>query len=533
MGPESHNRWTAADRVQWRLDRRSLLRVGAMAGAGLALGATGLTACGTGAGPSGGAAARPPAKPTGVLRVAALEPDNLDPALSSGSGIVLIGNNVYEALLRFRGDSADVEGALAESVQSSADAREWTFRLKKGITFHDGSPLTSSAVRSSYEYFARQKGPFTALIPTGAVYDDSDPDVFRVVLKNPFPDMQRNATFISIISPKLLAAGPGAVAKTPVGTGPFKFVSYTAAQSLLFEANTNYRGPGPYLERIEMPIIPDPVARVAALRSGGVDLITKVAPTDAASLRGNRSLSVQDSALWSAVQLIFFLGSAPANNLQIRQAIAHSIDKDAIVRSILGGSGQPANSFVPPGVYGYATPRTQYAYDVQKAKDLVAESGLSGPVELGVIWAPELGPNIDRVAQAVSAMAQKVGIDLRVQQKSVSAIAKEINSSTKEDQAVCGSLQWLNGGPFHFTTNYLKTVSGFSALDDLNGQLVTTPDGPRRLEILATMQELVAEQVPAVPLYVQSNIIALKNSVRGFVSPKSGYLRLGEVYNAA
>jgi peptide/nickel transport system substrate-binding protein len=512
--------------------RREFLRLAALASTGTAMGAPLLAGCGGATGGRSQEAAQPPAQPTGVLRVACTDQDTFDPATTGGGTLVSVGDNIYEGLTGFVDDSSEVRGVLAESVESTPDAREWTFRLKDGIRFHDGTPLTSSAVSASYRYWVERQGPLASLVPADATYDDSDPAVFRVICPTPFPDMARNAAVVKIISPAVVAAGPEAVGRTPTGTGPFRFVSFTTGQSLVLEANRDYRGPGPYLERIEFPIIPDKRAQIAALRAGDVDVVyNNVSPNEANALRSSPDILLEETQTWTTFLFVLFLDSPPTDNLEIRQAIAHAIDRDALIKAIYGGFGRPADSFMPPGTYGYAPPAIQYPYDPERAKALVAESGVTGPIRVTAVWAPELSPNAGEISQAVSAMVSKIGVEMVSKQMPVSALAKAINTTPKDgSNGANGELIWFNGGPLNFTANYVKRVARFDGIDALNAEMGATPDGPERLALLARMQDVVAEQVPVVPLFYQPKITLLASRVHDFVLPQSSALRFGTVF---
>ncbi|WP_084022689.1 ABC transporter substrate-binding protein [Amycolatopsis thermoflava] len=521
------------------IGRREALRWGIGAGAGLVVGLPVLSGCSIGSQQSsGGGQGSPPATPTGVLRVGhPADPSSLDPSVAfDGATLSVLSNHVYEGLLRFKQGTSDVEGLLAESYESSPDAREWTFRLREGVKFHDGEVLNSTAVRKTFEYYSREDAGLSLLIPADAVFDDSDPAVFRVKSPKPAPDMARNATLVGIISPKLVAQGVDVVKATAVGTGPFRFVSYTAAKSIVLTANPDYRGPGPYVQEVQFLIIPDASARASALRSGSIDLVAKVAPADAVALRSDRNLVVQEAPTWSQSEVIFFLKSPVSDNLKVRQAVAHAIDKAALIKSIQNGVGTPAESVLPPGVYGYHAPATKYSYDLGKAQQIIAECGLSSPVQAEIIWAPELGASLDKMAFAISGMVKKIGVELKVTQKPIGEIAKQIMDTTlqKPYQSVMGDMGWLNGAPLFLTTGYFETVSGFEELKPLKEKMVSTPDGPERLQVIADMQELFARQLPMIPLYTVTEIDVHRSAVQGYSVPRDGFLpRLGEVYLSA
>lgn len=517
-----------------RMSRREALSLGACLGAGLAIGAPTLAGCSGGGEPTatGRAEVPPPSAPTGMLRPAhPKNPTSFDPSLADGNDLRLAAN-IYEGLTRFKGDGSDVEGELAESFESSPDAREWVFRLKDGITFHDGEPLTSSAVKASFEYWRRDGTTWPFVAPGDATFDVSDPKTVRIATKAPFPEMARGATMIRIISPRLIAAGADAVNKRPAGTGPFKFASFKNSESIVLEANERYRGPGPYLESLEFRIIPDPSSRVAALRAGGVDLVTRMAPTDAVPLRSDRNFVVTEKQIWEQVYLIFFVDQSPANNLKVRQAIAHAIDRNAILKALFAGVGTVNDSVLPPGIYGYKEPVTKYPYDPQRARQLISESGLPTPINMEIFWHEAFAVQIERVQTLISSMVKDVGINLGVKQLPITEIFKILGTKGKVPyQGLSGGLGWLTGGPLYFQTKYFRTNARFHAVDDLSDKMLTTRDGPERQKLLADIQEEFAQQLPVIPLYTVTEVDAHKASVHGYSVPQDGNMyRFGEVY---
>lgn len=522
-------------------NRRDFLRLSAFAGAGLVVGVPALAGCQSGSNTASSGAGTPPTTPTGVLRVANNgEPVSFDPAIgASVADTGITAHNVYESLVRYKGSTSDLEGVLATSFESSPDAREWLFHIRDGVVFHDGEPLTSSAAKASFEYAKSSAGAFGNFLPTKAVYDDSDPHVLRVTVPTPFPDLARNLSVLRVVSPKLIHAGPAAVAKTPSGTGPFKFVSYTTAQTVVLEANPNYRGPGPYLQRVEFPIIPDADARVAALRSGSIDMVLRLAPQNAVSLRGTRDIEVVQNNSWAVGRLSLATKTAPLDNPKIRQALAHAIDRQALVKAVLGGVGGAIDdSWVAPGLYGCHPPAAAaYTYDQGLAKRLVAESGVATPIPLTIVWSPDEGAQFGQMAQAIAGMLNPIGFNVDV--RSVT-----LDQKNKVNTAAAGTARaWpaaVEGSRFITGTGAHPIALRFlqrnfqvddQVLNSLQDRIMQTPNGPERLELFADLEQRISEVVPEVPLYSEVTLHALRKSVQGFVPPQDGILsNYGQTY---
>ncbi|MEU6644006.1 ABC transporter substrate-binding protein [Saccharomonospora sp. NPDC046836] len=526
------------------ISRRGALRLGAAAGLGMTIGLPALTGCSLGSTPASRPSSTPPARPTGVLRVANnAEPQTLDPTVATNiADVGILMHNVYEGLVQYRGDTNELEPLLAEHFESSPDAREWIFRLRQGVTFHDGEPLTSSAVKASFDYAKASRGAYGYFLPDGATYDDSDPTVLRITTPTPFPDMARNVSVQKIISPKLIRAGATSIKRSPAGTGPFRFVSYRTAQSVVLEANQNYwrTGSGPYLERLEFLIIPDPDGRISALRSGSVDLVLKVTPTNSLGLRGDQNIVVTQNNSWTTSKIFLYTKTPPMDNLKLREALSYAIDRQALIKSILRDVGGESNdSWVVPGLYGYHEPATTYPYDPDRARQLIAESGLPTPISINLAYSPDVGGPGEQLAQAISGMVKEVGIDLTVVSKAGGELGKVHTSpggNPRPWHAMLGGRTFITGSAAHCIA--LQCLERENQLEDprladLGKQVLNTANGPERLQLFADVEQRVAELAPMVTLYTEVALHAHRNTVQGFVPPQDGLLpSYGSVYLA-
>jgi len=521
------------------IDRRAFIGRGITGAAAVTLPGL-IAACGGGSTVTTGTPATkapaPPGAPTGVLQPVFGVIDSIDPALSR-DGWETYRANVYDGLLS-HSPKGELVPALATKYESSADATEWTLTLREGVKFHDGADLDATAVLRTIEHYYAVSPAVTELgLPPKASaveLDDSDPGVFKVKSKTPLPDFGRNLPLWAIISPKLLAGGKAAPTKTMVGTGPFRFVEYTKGQSLTMEANPDYWGDGPYLERVEFSLVTDPSAQLAALRSKSADMVFSVSPEQVPQLNSSEVQVATTDAPLAVVFVFLQRDGRPISNPEVRQAIAHAIDRQALIDKVVLGAGKPLDSFVPAGVYGAITPKATYPFDPERAKQLISDAGLeAGDVLVKMATSDVLTPRNRLLAQAINQMLQDVGISSSVDDVDPTEFAKLFDPKPPWE-TIQGDLEWNSLGPLFITNGYLNELFAewkSPEYDALVEKIRTTGDGPEREQAIADAQELIAKELPAITLYQRQYTAATQSDVYGWSNPADGStIRLGGVY---
>lgn len=502
--------------------------------ASLSLAGVGLGACGSSSPSSQPPPAARPSRPTGTLRVAnGAAPASLDPAQAAGIGEFLLLRNLHDGLLNFDASYRKLAPALATEWSVSDDGREWEFRLRSGAKFHDGEPVDSTAVKKTFEYYLESEGSFgQLLLPQFREIDDSDPVRARIVLKDPYADLATNQTVVRLLSPRSIAAGRESVGAKPAGAGPFRFVSRAQDGSLVLEAFTEYWGDAPFVERLELPVIADLSAQVSALEAGDVDLVTGLPPLQGQRVARSRDTETSAVESWGVSYLVFRCDQPPVDDLRVRQAICHAIDRDAIRKSVLVERGSVLDSVYPPGLSGYSEPSTTYPYDPERARELVRESGATAPVRLRMAAPPE----DSQVPQAIVGQLKDAGFDATLTVLEAGVFGKEFGSARPRFQLFKNQHFWLTGGPLFFSIGLFPILSHYSdaRLDSLTGKLVSMPAGAQREQTLAEIQEAFARGVPYFPLHTIESTDAFKSNVYGYEAPKDGLMpSLGGAYLAS
>jgi peptide/nickel transport system substrate-binding protein len=412
-------------RLTWH--RLLMLLVVAM----LAVGAAG---CGgddeeaTDGGTTTGASEETPSGGTLVFAGAA-DPVLLDGALVSDGESIRAITQIFETLVALKPGTTEPEPGLATEWEANEDGTTWTFQIREGVTFHDGEPLNAEAVCANFDRWYNFEGPlqnpsasyyWQVVFGGFATYDENsgapEESLFEsceatgeftvdLNLTKPsatlIPALSQQA--FSIASPKALEeyeADAGTVdadgvfrpegtfgTEHPIGTGPFKFESWTRNDRLVLSRYDDYWGEKAILDELILRPIPDNAARLQALQTGEIQGYDLVEPQDIETIEGDENLQVLDRPAFNVAYVGFNISKPPLDNPEVRKAVAHGLDREAVVNNFYAGRGVVANQFMPPEVVGYADDVPTYEFDPEKAKQILQDAGQTLPVELE-FWYP-------------------------------------------------------------------------------------------------------------------------------------------------
>jgi ABC-type transport system substrate-binding protein len=459
-------------------------------------------------------------KRSGTLQVANLsEPNFIDPAYALEVEEFAVVRSVYDGLLQWNTAQSKLVPALATSWASNANATQWTFQLRPDVTFQDGTPFNSSAMKATLAHYL--PGSWGFLLGGLRNVDDSNPLVLKVAFSAPNPDFARNLTFIKAMPPSLIQAK--AAAKRAVGTGAFQWGEWVHGQKITLTSNDSYWGnPEPYLDGIDLTTVTDETARVNGLESGSLNVIMRVDPHDLPSLASNSRVGLSGGPSWLELHLTFRCDQPITSDHRVRQAIAYGVDRATIVKDVLLGQGTVAPSPIPIGCYGHITPTTSYSYDPDRSKALLKAAGYSKGLTL------KMGagsPDYALVGEAMVAQLAQAGIKVAFDVEDPGVLVADLSAKKPRHDLFILTYGWVNGGPFHFDTGLVLAHPEYkgAALTALIHKCNTTPDGPARLSYLAQAQNLFMQQIPHLPLYYAVNTDAFSSTVKGYVYPKDAY----------
>jgi peptide/nickel transport system substrate-binding protein len=475
----------------------------------------------------------PPAPPPhGALVVGTLtEPVSLEPHLATdvlGAEIVA---NVCETLVRMRPDSLRPEGVLAVS-WATRDQRRWTFTLRKGVFFHDGTPFDADAVVGNMEHLRRERAFFGSARRIG-------PHVVQITLDRANAALLSTLSqpFFAIQSPRQLE---GASSDRPVGTGPFGLVSRKPGRIVL-EAFRDYWGGAPRLSQLVFQRFPDEEALTRALASGDIDVSSAIDQARVAELREREEVILDARSGLNLAFLVLNNDRPPFDDRRVRLALAHALNRRRIVDEVLKGYGEPAHTPLPLALLPENLRSRDFALDPERARRLLARAGMPDGLEatLTVSAAPRpYLPEPRRVADLVRDNLAVVGVDVRIREVPTWAKHVELTSRGEYEMALLG-WQADTLDPNDFLTVLLDSGSiGTTNRSRFSNEEMDRLLKRARMESATQMRDalyrralaLFQEEMPFVPLYHASVFVARRQEVNDLRTGPTGTLTFGRAW---
>lgn len=468
------------------------------------------------------------------------DPVGLDPHITNATSTRNMLENVYDTLVMFDSSLQIVPG-LAESWEVSDDGLTWTFHLREGVTFHDGDPLQASDVVFSIN---RIKDPAVASPRAddfAVVADVQAPDERTVVmtLSEPFsPLLSKLAHSLNVVVSEDVVAANGDLQEVVVGTGPFRFVEYVPQTRMVLERNPDFWGTDadgnqlPYLDGITFQFYPDPTARTTAIQTGNADFIEYVPAADVDVLRADPNVEVVGGLSANFRSIYFNVERPPFDDVNVRRAIAHAIDEQAIVDlALFGTGGVPATGTTIPASNYYGIETSPYVgRDVEAARAALAESAYPDGFAFD-LYVTSTYDFLRTPAEVIQANLAEIGVIANI-------VAEDwtiyLPKALEGDFAATILGESGQSDPDDFLFNVFYTDNGgnlgnFSdpELDALLEQGRRVADQEERRAIYVQAQERILDLVPHVFLFHSSQFEALRSDVMGFEHfPNTSYLGL-------
>jgi len=474
----------------------------------------------------------------------------LDPITVTDGESLNVTRQIFDTLVKYGEQDTSIQPSLATEWTISEDGLTYTFKLREGVKFHDGTDFNADAVVYNFErwmngtadqfpYYNSMFGGFKG--DEGHVIKEVkaiDPYTVEFTLNRP------QAPFLANIAMKPFGiASPAAIEKygdkfgeNPVGTGPFKFVSWSRNDKIVLEKNEDFWLEGyPKVDQVIYQVIPDNSSRLNALVTGEIDIADGLNPSDLQQIEANKDLQVFKRPSMN----VGYLGltqqkdpNHPLNNKLVRQALNHAVDKQGIIDALFNGLAVPAKNPMPPSIQGYYDGIEPYPFDLEKAKALLAEAGYPNGFEME-LWAMPVArpymPDGRKVAEAIQATFAEIGVKTKI----VSFEWATYLDKASKGEAEAFLLGWTgdNGDADNFLYALLDKDSigsnnyTYYANDELHEILVqaqSTPDQATRNELYKKAQEIIHEDAPWVPLVHSTPLLAGKANISGFIPHPTG-----------
>lgn len=498
----------------------------------------------------------------------AADPTYLDPAIVSDGESFRIARQIFDTLVQLAPGSTRLQPALATRWRPSRDGKAWTFTLRRGVRFHDGTAFNAAAVCANFNRWFNWTGPFqdasasyyyrqlfggfrrNEATGVGAPLYRSCRAAGRnvaIIRLN-----RRSGPFIpSLVLPAFAMQSPTAMRRYganqgqlvsgtfrptgtyafqhPTGTGPWRFDSWTIGQRVVLVRNERYWGRRPQLARIIVRPISNNTARLQALQTGEVNGYDLVAPQDMPTIRNNSRLRLIDRPPFNVAYVTINRAKAPMNNVLVRRAVAHGLDRQGVVNSFYAGRAVVAHGFLPPTIPGYNPNVTKYPFNPERSRQLLRQAGLTLPVKIDFYWPTNVSrpympsPNLN--AAAFRASLERSGFEVRfVSEPWRPEYVAHVNEGSAGHLNIIG---WT--GDYADADNFLGTF-----FQSANPQFGLTRRGAhgviaklldraeaetrpaRRVALYKRIAKLVSDFVPAVPYAHSRPGVGVERRVAGY-----------------
>jgi peptide/nickel transport system substrate-binding protein len=476
-----------------------------------------------------------------------------------------VATQIFETLIGLKPGTTELEPALATSWSVSPDAKTYTFKLREGVKFHDDTDFNADAVCFNFDRWYNFKGPLQSA--SASYYwqsffggyannesEDLSPSLYEsctaqdettavIQITKPSASLLGALTqqAFSIASPKALEefnADAGTVdeetgfrptgsfsTENPVGTGPFTFESWTREDRLVLTRFEDYWGEKAKLEQVIIRPIADNAARLQALQNDEIQGYDLVEPQDVQTIEGDGNLKVVERPAFNVAYVTINHAKPPMDKLEVRQAVAHGLDREAVVTNFYGGRGVVAKQFQPPEVFGYADDVTEYPHDPEKAKQLLQQAGLTLPVEIEFWYPSDVSrpymPDPKRNFEAFKASLEKSGFKVTAR-----TAPWDPTYLGRVDEGTAGHLNLIGwtgdfGDPDNFIGTFFQSYSpqwGFRnpEIFDLLDRAEAEADRAEREALYEEANRTIMDFVAGVPYAHTKPALAFRSDVQGY-----------------
>jgi peptide/nickel transport system substrate-binding protein len=464
-----------------------------------------------------------------IIYAQGADPRGLDPALVDDGESAKIMVNIYEGLLKYNKDSTAVEPSLAESWDVSPDGLSYTFHLKKGVKFQDGTAFNADAVKFNIDRQLAPKvtedmsyaGFVFGSVKDVEVVDENTVKINMTSASTPFLNNLAMCLGAPIVSPKALQDNSNNVNEHPVGTGPYSFVSWTKGQNVVLKRFDDYWGTKAITTNVIFKFISDNSARVVALNNGEADIIDGIDATVVQQIESSGNKIYQAPGM-NINYMAYNTTRKPFDDANVRKAISQAINVPELVKSLYQGYAEPATSVLPTFMPGFDTSIQQAAFDLEASKAALAKAGLTS---LHIITYSNPRPyntaNGQALAEAIQGYLKNAGVTATIDAFDWTTYKEKVKAG---DYDIC-FYGWIgdNGDPDNFMnlmadSDPSMNVARWDYADykALIAKGLTTPNGDDRNKIYTDMEKMAAENAVWLPISHATTLVGYRSNVKDF-----------------
>jgi len=461
----------------------------------------------------------------------------LDPAVSLEIGDRREFYLCYDRLVKYKGvegpGNAELEPMVAESWSVSPDGMVYTFKIRKGISFDDGTPLDAKAVKFSLERLLKiRKGPSDTLAAVKKSIDLVDNYTIRITLKNPFAPFLAtlNGPGASIVNPNVMKhekdgdMAQAWLAQRADGSGPFRMVEWTRGERCVLESKANYWGTKPKVKRVIIRFIRESSDRRMALERGDVDIAENLPVDQELVVEKNPDIVLpKDPAMM--MQIVYLNCQKPAlENKVVRQALNYAVDYKGIIDYVVKGYGRQMRGPIPQSMWGHNPNVLQYNRDVTKAKALLQKAGYGKGLKLTLLYAKR-GVAWEQIAAILQNNFAEIGVDLKLQLMAWPTLRDKLdrgdfelslggwNPTVVDPYAIMS--YWFDSERYGLAGN--RSFYKNSQVDELIRKALTISKKEERVKLYNAAQDIIMEDAPYIFLYEREVRVPMRKNVKGAI----------------
>lgn len=442
--------------------------------------------------------------------------------------------NVWEGLT-YIDDEMNVKPELAESWNVSDDGKVWTFNLRKGVKFHDGTPFNADAAINNMNRLLNHPNKGDVKNTYGEIEEISKVDEYTIQFKhkNIIPDFPSRISYHNSAIFSLSSFDEKGNLIKPIGTGPFIFKDYVKDDCIIIEKNKDYWGKEPKLEKVVFKYIPDPSTRLAALENGEIDVIADVGavmPEQAISIKNNDELELKTKTV-ATTHYLHFNKNGIFKDDRLIQSVSMSFDREKLINSVLEGYGIPAKSVITPLATYWLNNNVAPKYDIEEAKKLAKQALNGNNPQVKIVLNTGIAKRwpYKPIAEILQQRLAEIGLDVNIEMVDGGLWSKKLKAGDYDITIAPYTL--MTGEPNFFFGNIMLTEGnlnknrcyGYSnkEVDELIKKAAIEKDKEKRKKIYFKLQEIAALEGPAIPIYHDVTIYAVNKKVKDFTMDAS------------